>query len=80
MPNMFTFSSVLRACERLYDLKQLHSWIMKVGLESDVFVRSALIDVYSKMGELLEALKVFREMMTGDSVVCRVVSVSCYFV
>ncbi|KAG5029176.1 hypothetical protein AAZX31_05G115300 [Glycine max] len=69
MPNMFTFSSVLRACERLYDLKQLHSWIMKVGLESDVFVRSALIDVYSKMGELLEALKVFREMMTGDSVV-----------
>lgn len=46
MPNMFTFSSVLRACERLYDLKQLHSWIMKVGLESDVFVRSALIDVY----------------------------------
>lgn len=69
VPNMFTFSSVLRACERLYDLKQLHSWIMKVGLESDVFVRSALIDVYSKMGELLEALKVFREMMTGDSVV-----------
>lgn len=46
VPNMFTFSSVLRACERLYDLKQLHSWIMKVGLESDVFVRSALIDVY----------------------------------
>ncbi|QCD83944.1 structure-specific endonuclease subunit SLX1 [Vigna unguiculata] len=69
MPNMFTFSSVLRACERLSDLKQLHSWIMKVGLESDVFVRSALIDVYSKLGELLEALSVFREMVTGDSVV-----------
>ena len=46
MPNMFTFSSVLRACESLSDLKQLHSLIMKVGLESDVFVRSALIDVY----------------------------------
>ena len=38
-------------------------------MKFDVFVRSALIDVYSKMGELLEALKVFREMMTGDSVV-----------
>ncbi|XP_061339379.1 pentatricopeptide repeat-containing protein At2g03880, mitochondrial [Gastrolobium bilobum] len=69
MPNMFTFSSVLRACEMLSDLKQLHSSIMKVGLESDVFVRSALIDVYSKLGELLEALNVFREMVTGDSVV-----------
>lgn len=46
VPNMFTFSSVLRACESLSDLKQLHSLIMKVGLESDVFVRSALIDVY----------------------------------
>jgi len=69
MPNMFTFSSVLRACERLFDLKQLHCCIMKVGLESDVFVRSALIDVYSKLGELLEALNVFREMVTGDSVV-----------
>ncbi|XP_029126260.1 pentatricopeptide repeat-containing protein At2g03880, mitochondrial isoform X2 [Cajanus cajan] len=69
MPNMFTFSSVLRSCERLSVLKQLHSWIVKVGLESDVFVRSALIDVYSKLGELLEALNVFREMVTGDSVV-----------
>lgn len=69
MPNMYTYSSVLRACERLSDLKQLHSSIVKVGLESDVFVRSALIDVYSKLGELLEALGVFREMVTGDSVV-----------
>ncbi|KAI9110515.1 hypothetical protein K1719_018381 [Acacia pycnantha] len=69
MPNMFTFSSVLRACERLYDVKQLHSCIIKIGLESDVFVRSALIDIYSKLGELQEALNVFNEMMTGDSVV-----------
>ncbi|KAE9610674.1 hypothetical protein Lal_00029734 [Lupinus albus] len=69
MPNMYTFSSVLRACERLYDVKQLHCSMVKVGLESDVFVRSALIDVYSKLGELLEAMNVFREMVTGDNVV-----------
>ncbi|XP_057415475.1 pentatricopeptide repeat-containing protein At2g03880, mitochondrial [Lotus japonicus] len=69
MPNMFTFSSVLRACEYLSDIKQIHSSILKVGLESDVFVRSALIDVYSKLGELLEALSVFKEMVTGDRVV-----------
>lgn len=68
-PNMFTYSSVLRACDGLLDLKQLHASIMKVGLESDVFVRSALIDTYSKLGEQIAALNVFNEMVTGDLVV-----------
>ncbi|KAJ0010782.1 hypothetical protein Pint_33834 [Pistacia integerrima] len=35
-PNMYTYSSILRSC------------VIKVGLDSDVFVRSALIDVYAK--------------------------------
>ncbi|KAJ7949882.1 Pentatricopeptide repeat-containing protein [Quillaja saponaria] len=68
-PNMFTYSSVLRACDGLSNLRQLHSSIMKYGLESDTFVRSALIDIYSKLGELQNALHVFHEMVTGDSVV-----------
>ncbi|KAL6211080.1 hypothetical protein ACLB2K_016308 [Fragaria x ananassa] len=68
-PNSFTYSSVLRACEGLWDLKQLHCSIVKAGLESDVFVRSALIDVYSKLGDLWNAMGVFDEMVTGDSVV-----------
>lgn len=68
-PNMFTYSSVLRACDGLLNLGQLHSGIIKSGLESDTFVRSALIDVYSRLGELQDALCVFNEMMTQDSVV-----------
>ncbi|KAL6998073.1 Pentatricopeptide repeat-containing protein, mitochondrial [Sarracenia purpurea var. burkii] len=68
-PNMFTYSTVLRACHRLPTLRQLHSNIMKTGLDSDVFVRSALIDIYSKWGELHNALRVFDEMITGDLVV-----------
>ncbi|KAM1243788.1 hypothetical protein ACFX2G_036001 [Malus domestica] len=68
-PNSFTYSSVLRACSGLSNLKQLHCCIFKVGLESDVFVRSALIDVYSKLGELHNALGVFNEMVSGDLVV-----------
>ncbi|KAL6217898.1 hypothetical protein ACLB2K_011115 [Fragaria x ananassa] len=68
-PNSFTYSSVLRACDGLWDLKQLHCSIVKAGLESDVFVRSALIDVYSKLGDLRNAMGVFDEMVTGDSVV-----------
>uniref|UniRef100_A0A2N9IXV9 AB hydrolase-1 domain-containing protein n=1 Tax=Fagus sylvatica TaxID=28930 RepID=A0A2N9IXV9_FAGSY len=69
MPNMFTYSSVLRACDGLSNLTQLHCSIIKAGLESDVFVRSALIDIYSKLGELRNALGVFNEMVTGDLVV-----------
>ncbi|PSS21825.1 Pentatricopeptide repeat-containing protein [Actinidia chinensis var. chinensis] len=68
-PNMFTYSSVLRACNGLPSLRQLHSSIMKTGLDSDVFVRSALIDIYSKLGELHDALRIFNEMVTGDLVV-----------
>ncbi|KAA8546192.1 hypothetical protein F0562_020914 [Nyssa sinensis] len=68
-PNMFTYSSVLRACDRLPNLRQVHCSIIKTGLDSDVFVRSALIDIYSKWGELHNALLVFNEMVTGDLVV-----------
>ncbi|KAJ6927837.1 hypothetical protein NC651_011756 [Populus alba x Populus x berolinensis] len=68
-PNMFTYSSVLRACDGLFNLRQLHCCIIKIGLDSDVFVRSALIDVYSRWGELENALRVFDEMATGDLVV-----------
>ncbi|XP_073299471.1 pentatricopeptide repeat-containing protein At2g03880, mitochondrial [Primulina huaijiensis] len=68
-PNMYTYSSVLRSCKELTNLTQLHCCIIKVGLESDVFVKSALIDVYSKMGEMERALYIFNEMETRDPVV-----------
>ncbi|KAL9170608.1 hypothetical protein ABFS82_04G156500 [Erythranthe guttata] len=68
-PNMYTYSSVLRACEGLTNLKQLHCCIIKVGLELDVFVRSAVIDIYSKWGEVKSALSIFDEMVTSDLVV-----------
>ncbi|OMP02158.1 hypothetical protein CCACVL1_02907 [Corchorus capsularis] len=69
LPNMYTFSSVLRACDGLVNLRQLHCCMIKLGLESDVFVRSALIDVYSKLDKLKDAVCVFNEMETGDLVV-----------
>ncbi|XP_068649399.1 pentatricopeptide repeat-containing protein At2g03880, mitochondrial [Aristolochia californica] len=68
-PNGHTFSSVLRASDGLRTLRQLHCSILKYGLESDVFVRSALIDIYSKWGHLEMASSVFGEMVTGDLVV-----------
>ncbi|KAM7479521.1 hypothetical protein LguiA_027734 [Lonicera macranthoides] len=68
-PNMFTYSSVLRACCDLPNLRQLHCSIIKTGLDSDVFVRSSLIDIYSKWGEMQNALRIFNEMVTSDLVV-----------
>ncbi|KZV34703.1 pentatricopeptide repeat-containing protein mitochondrial [Dorcoceras hygrometricum] len=68
-PNMYTYSSVLRSCKELTNLMQLHCCIIKVGLESDVFVKSALIDVYSKLSEMEGALYIFNEMVTRDPVV-----------
>ncbi|KAL8547217.1 hypothetical protein ACS0TY_006798 [Phlomoides rotata] len=68
-PNMYTYSSVLRACEEISTLKQLHSCIIKIGLELDVFVRSALIDIYCKWGEPKAGLDIFDEMVTSDLVV-----------
>ncbi|XP_073134093.1 pentatricopeptide repeat-containing protein At2g03880, mitochondrial isoform X2 [Henckelia pumila] len=68
-PNMYTYSSVLRSCKELANLTQLHCCIIKVGLESDVFVKSALIDIYSKLGEMEGALYIFNEMVTRDPVV-----------
>lgn len=69
MPNMYTFSSVLRASDGLETVSMIHCPIVKVGLDSDVFVRSSLIDVYAKWGDLQSGFYVFDEMPTRDLVV-----------
>ncbi|XP_020106979.1 pentatricopeptide repeat-containing protein At2g03880, mitochondrial [Ananas comosus] len=68
-PNMYTFSSVLRTCNTPSTLWSIHSCIIKHGLDSDVFVRSSLIDIYSKLGDLEYGYRVFGEMVTHDLVV-----------
>ncbi|XP_059065505.1 pentatricopeptide repeat-containing protein At4g18520, chloroplastic-like [Cryptomeria japonica] len=61
-PNEFTFTSILRACatlEALEEGKQIHGYINKAQFESDVYVGSALMDVYIKCGNLASAHHVF---------------------
>ncbi|CAH2045548.1 unnamed protein product, partial [Thlaspi arvense] len=48
-PNVYTYSSVLRSCNGLSDVRMVHCGIIKEGLDSDVYVRSALIDVFAKL-------------------------------
>ncbi|XP_065848461.1 pentatricopeptide repeat-containing protein At4g32430, mitochondrial [Euphorbia lathyris] len=66
-----TYTTVLAFCSRneefLFGL-QLHSCILKVGLECEVFVGNALITMYARWGRLQDARKVFDEMPTRDCV------------
>ncbi|XP_057827674.2 pentatricopeptide repeat-containing protein At4g21065 [Cryptomeria japonica] len=64
-PNSFTFGSILSACASLVNLekgKWIHTFILKIGFESDVFVGSALVDMYAKCGSIDDAYDVFNKM------------------
>ncbi|KAI3888290.1 hypothetical protein MKW92_046185 [Papaver armeniacum] len=64
-PDKYTISNVVSVCARLASLvhgKVIHSKAIRNGIESDLLVSSALIDMYSKCGETLDARKVFRVM------------------
>lgn len=64
-PNPFTYSSALKACAKLEDIergKLIHSSISKTPALSNVFVGSALINMYAKCGHLPEAIQIFDNM------------------
>ncbi|CAN4104210.1 unnamed protein product [Withania somnifera] len=64
-PNPFTYSSALKACANLEDIergKLIHSSISKTPALSNVFVGSALINMYAKCGRLPEAIQIFDNM------------------
>eukprot|EP01018_Ginkgo_biloba_P000442 Gb_36920 [translate_table: standard] len=67
-PNHFTFASVLPACSNLAVLKDIHEEIVRSGFESDVFVASALVDMYAKCGNIEKARQVFDGMPQRDVV------------
>ncbi|KAG8078436.1 hypothetical protein GUJ93_ZPchr0007g4867 [Zizania palustris] len=58
VPNEFTFGTILQSATAFRDLcvgAQLHACVAKFGLCSNVFVGSALVDHYAKMGAMGEA-------------------------
>eukprot|EP01018_Ginkgo_biloba_P015752 Gb_28279 [translate_table: standard] len=64
-PNQFTFAFILRVCAGLEALefgKQIHNCIIKNGFEFDVFMESALVDMYAKCGIIQNARKVFDKL------------------
>lgn len=70
-PNAATISSILPACASLADWrrgKEIHGHAVTVGVERDVFVMSALVDMYAKCGFISHARILFNQMPERSSV------------
>eukprot|EP01018_Ginkgo_biloba_P031951 Gb_09797 [translate_table: standard] len=68
-PNSLTVSSLLPACGHLSALqqgKQIHSYIISSGFESDVLVANSLLTMYAKNGSIEEARALFDNISERD--------------
>ncbi|KAJ4827953.1 hypothetical protein Tsubulata_029137 [Turnera subulata] len=70
-PSTFALSSALRACARSVYKTQgtlVHAQSFKFGFCGCVYVETALMDLYSKLGDMNNAQKVFDEMLEKNVV------------
>ncbi|KDP26420.1 hypothetical protein JCGZ_17578 [Jatropha curcas] len=61
-PNRFTFPSVLKACAkmgRIQEGKEIHGFVVKLGLDNDEFVASNLVRMYAMCGVMEDAYLLF---------------------
>ncbi|KAF7803850.1 pentatricopeptide repeat-containing protein [Senna tora] len=67
----FSLSLVLQACARLMDSEnglKLHAHVLKLGFSPDLYVQTALIEMYAKCGCVEYAVKVLDYMREPDLV------------
>ncbi|OIT38086.1 PREDICTED: pentatricopeptide repeat-containing protein ELI1, chloroplastic-like [Nicotiana attenuata] len=75
-PNAFTFSSILKASPHESG-KALHCQALKLGCDSDIYVRTALVDVYARGSDIVSARKLF-DTMTERSLVTLTTMITGY--
>eukprot|EP00250_Pteridium_aquilinum_P008856 c18262_g1_i1 orf=172-3240(+) len=64
-PNRTTFLTILGACvlpETLAEGKWIHAYIAKQGFQKDIALSNSLITMYSRCGDLKEAVSIFNKM------------------
>ncbi|KAK9914140.1 hypothetical protein M0R45_037934 [Rubus argutus] len=69
-PDKITIASVLAACAHLGAIDNgiwVHGYLRRSGLESDVVIGTALVDMYGKCGCVEKAYEVFNEMPKKDT-------------
>ncbi|KAG8367324.1 hypothetical protein BUALT_Bualt16G0060400 [Buddleja alternifolia] len=70
-PDSYTLVRVLSACSRLGDLgsgEWIHKYVVDIGMGRNVFVNTALVDMYAKCASMEKARAVFEEMLERDIV------------
>ena len=71
IPSQVTFVCTLRACSHILDIQlgmQVHSYIIELNHDLNVFIESALIDMYAQSWCLDESLHVFSSSLKQDNV------------
>ncbi|KAI5065656.1 hypothetical protein GOP47_0020351 [Adiantum capillus-veneris] len=79
-PDNITFTIVLNACASLSYLSEgmcIHMTIGYLGLEADVRIASALLDMYGKVGALPEAYSLFNAVRQRDRVLWSAMISAC---
>ncbi|TXG71090.1 hypothetical protein EZV62_006025 [Acer yangbiense] len=70
-PDNYTYPCLLKTCSALNSLwfgLQIHGAVVKVGLDSNLFIGNGLVSMYGKCGCLVEARRVLDEMPSRDVV------------
>ncbi|KAL9245818.1 hypothetical protein vseg_019424 [Gypsophila vaccaria] len=75
-PNAYTFSSLLKSCGVKGGVL-LHSQAVKLGFDGDLFVRTGLLDLYAKSGDVVSARQLF-DTMSERSLVALTAMLTCY--
>ncbi|KAJ4952877.1 hypothetical protein NE237_029709 [Protea cynaroides] len=65
----FTFTSLLKCCCCLIMVEQIHGLVLKFGIESDVIVGNALVDLHGSCGNIGSVQKVLDVMDGKDGFV-----------
>ncbi|CAH8360401.1 unnamed protein product [Eruca vesicaria subsp. sativa] len=68
-PDIYTFSFVLKACERIKSVtkcREIHGSVIRSGFQTDNIVSTSLLRCYSASGGIDIAFKVFDEMPVRD--------------
>ncbi|KAK6154947.1 hypothetical protein DH2020_009195 [Rehmannia glutinosa] len=77
-PDNFTYATVLDTCSNVANVglgKQIHAQIIKQDLQSDVYIISTLVDMYSKCGNMQDSVLMFekssnRDFVTWNAMAC----------
>ncbi|KAM7279868.1 hypothetical protein ACFE04_007002 [Oxalis oulophora] len=71
LPDKYSFPCVINACAGLSDIEMgnvVYKRVLDMGFGSDLYIGNALVDMFSRFGDLEKARKVFDEMSHRDIV------------